>query len=92
MKYSKHKQLLLLFGFLIPTIWCGAHNIAINDGFSHINIKGSIVQGFPRENSIQASISGHVLAVVFLENLGQVAVEVTTANGDEYYGEFEVTD
>lgn len=125
MKYSKHKQLLLLFGFLIPTIWCGAHNIAINDGFSHINIKGSIVQGFPRENSIQATIDGHTLSVVFLENLGQVTVEVslasggevetqstptpngvniyiastgsyvvtfTLSNGDEYYGEFEVTD
>ena len=71
------------------------------------------------------SISDHVLSVMFSENLGQVAVEVSTAsgaqvdclsvltpnglqvyipnagnyivtftlsNGDEYYGEFTVTD
>ena len=78
-----------------------------------------------RSESILASIDGHVLSVVFTENLGQVAIDITTAagasvdynslntpngvnfyipftgsyvvtftlpNGDEYYGEFEVTD
>ena len=81
--------------------------------------------GSEKGSSIQASIDGHTLTVVFTENLGQVTVEVTTAsgapvdgtttitpnglqiyiplagdyivtftlpNGDEYYGEFTVTD
>ena len=83
------------------------------------------MQDLPRGSSIQASIYGHTLTVVFTENLGQVAVEIATAsgisiectsiqtpnglqffipnegdyivtftlpNGDEYYGEFTVTD
>ena len=78
-----------------------------------------------RSSSILVSIDGHVLSVVFTENLGQVNIDITTAagasvdynslntpngvnfyipftgsyvvtftlpNGDEYYGEFEVTD
>ena len=81
--------------------------------------------GSERGNSIIPTLNGHVLTVVFSENLGQVAVEVTTVsgapvdatstitpngiqfyiplagdyivtftlpNGDEYYGEFTVTD
>ena len=83
MQYSKLKQLLLLFWFLIPTIWCGAHNNAINDGSSHINIKESIVQGIPKGNSIQATIDGHILSVVFLEDLGQVTIDVSLVGGGE---------
>lgn len=97
----------------------------MNDGYSHIFIKESTVQGIPKGSSIQASINGHYLTVVFTENLGQVAIEVSTVsgisveftstptpngvqcyipntgdyivtftltNGDEYYGEFTVTD
>lgn len=78
-----------------------------------------------RSSSINPIINGHVLTVVFTENLGQVSVEVATStgasvqclsvltpnglqfyipnagnyivtftlsNGDEYYGEFTVTD
>ena len=81
--------------------------------------------GTNKSESILASIDGHVLSVVFTENLGEVAIDITTAtgvsvdynslttpngvnfyipntgsyvvtftlpNGDEYYGEFEVTD
>ena len=81
-----------MLGFLSPSLWCSAYVNQNTDHYSNINIKETQVQGAPKTNSIQASINGHVLAVVFLENLGQVAVEVTTANGDEYYGEFEVTD
>ena len=83
------------------------------------------MNGADRSSSISASINGHSLTMVFTENLGQVAVEVsfvgggevettslytpsgviiyipnsgsyivtfTLPNGDEYYGEFEVTD
>lgn len=78
-----------------------------------------------KSGSIVPSISDHVLSVMFSENLGQVAVEVSTASGaqidclsvltpnglqiyipnagnytvtftlsdgDEYYGEFTITD
>jgi len=95
------------------------------DGHSAIQLKESHVQGAPKGHTIQASIDGHYLTVVFTENLGEVTVEITTIsgatvdyvsmttpngyqyyiatpgdyivtftlpNGDEYYGEFTVTD
>lgn len=81
--------------------------------------------GLDKSSAIVPTINGHMLFVWFTENIGQVAVEVTTlsgavvqcistrtpdglqmyvpnagdyiitftlANGDEYYGEFTVTD
>ena len=81
--------------------------------------------GTDKSGSIASTIDGHNLTITFTENLGQVAVAVTTAsggtvevlqaitptgliiyiplagdyivtftlpNGDEYYGEFTVTD
>ncbi|MBR4469080.1 MAG: DUF3244 domain-containing protein [Bacteroidales bacterium] len=35
----------------------------------------------PKGYTIQASINGHYLTVVFTENLGQVDIEVTTSTG-----------
>ena len=88
-------------------------------------IESTSYGGLDRSNAIAPIINGHVLTVTFTENLGQVAVEVTTVsgspvdatstitpngimfyiplagdyivtftlpNGDEYYGEFTVTD
>ena len=88
-------------------------------------IQNSSHCGSEKGSTIQASIDGHYLTVVFTENIGQVTVELTTAsgatvdylsmqtpngyqyyiintgdyivnftlpNGDEYYGEFTVTD
>jgi hypothetical protein len=125
MRNKKFKQFILLLGLLLPAVWCSAAHINNIDGYSHIVIKATNVQGIPKGSSIQASINDHMLTVVFTENLGQVAVEVTTAmggaveclsittpnglqiyipntgdyiitftlpNGDEYYGEFTVTD
>ena len=121
----KHKKLSLMVGLLLLTLGCGAHCINLLDGPSVINIKVAHTQGIPKNTSIQASINGHWLSVVFLENLGQVNIEVTTIdnnevliestptpngvniyiaatgsfivtftlpNGDEYYGEFEISD
>ncbi|MBR0540395.1 MAG: DUF3244 domain-containing protein [Bacteroidales bacterium] len=95
------------------------------DDSTHIIVKESEVQGVPRGNTIEASINGHTLSIVFLQNIGHVTVEVETdtgtpvdsqslstpnsaqfyiaatgnyvftvtlSNGDEYYGEFTVTD
>lgn len=124
-KHVNLKHVALLLGLLLTAVWCGASEIGLKDGFSNINIKEGNVQDLPRGSSIQASIYGHTLTVVFTENLGQVAVEIATAsgisiectsiqtpnglqffipnegdyivtftlpNGDEYYGEFTVTD
>ena len=91
-----------------------------------LEVKEKILHGsFDKSGSIAPTLNGHVLTVVFCENLGQVSVEVSTAagasvqclsvltpngmqiyipnagnyivtftlsNGDEYYGEFTVTD
>ena len=84
----------------------------------------SSTSGLHKGNSIIPILNGHVLTVVFTENLGQVSVEVATlagasveslsvytpngvqvyipnagnyivtftfSDGDEYYGEFTVT-
>ena len=119
------KQLVLLLGLLLPAVWCGANSTNLMAGLSHILIIEGNTHNMPKGSSIQASIDGHTLTVVFTENLGQVAVEITTdsgslvetfwlhtpnglltnlpltgdyvitftlPNGDEYYGEFTVTD
>jgi hypothetical protein len=125
MRHTTFKQFVLLLGLLLPAVWCGANSTKSNDGYSHINVKEAGIQGMPKGSTIQASINGHTLTVVFTENLGEVAIEITTAtgalvenfwtvtpnglqtylslcgdyvitftlpNGDEYYGEFTVTD
>ena len=110
---------------IMPAAWCGASSNNYSEGTSHINVKKAHVQGVPKESSIPASIDGHVLSIVFTENLGQVNIDITTdsgatvnynsmntpngvnyyipntgsyivyftfSDGDQYYGEFEVTD
>ena len=124
---QKHRinHFLLLGVFLLSSIWSNAKIFNVIDGYSVIPIQEKKVESFPRGSSIQASIDGHVLSVVFTENLGHVQIEVTTStggtvdlmdiytpngynayisytgdyvvtftlsNGDEYYGEFTVTD
>jgi hypothetical protein len=124
-KKINFKQFVLLISLLLTTVWCMANGIQQMDGHSHINIKAGFVQGAPKSSTIQAAIDGHMLTVVFTENLGQVTIEITTTsgasveylwvhtpngiqtylplngdyiitftlpNGDEYYGEFTVTD
>ena len=125
MQNKSIKSLLLWLAMLMPITWCEATGLVCLDGYSNIVIKESDVHGMPKASSIQASIDGHVLTVVFLENLGQVSIEIsrvptgetqiqsthtpdgvefyifstgnfivtfTLPNGDEYYGEFSVTD
>ena len=62
--------------------------ISLFDGESVITIVESSVHEAPRTNSIQASINGHALSVVFTENLGTVHVEVTDTSG----GPVDLTD
>lgn len=121
----KNKRFILLLGFLLSAACCGAFGNNSFDGHGSITILELNVQGIPKGDAIVASIDGHALSVVFLENLGQVSIRITTSNGievdasryytpngvnfyisdigsyiitfslpngDEYYGEFEVTD
>ena len=73
--YKNLKHFILLFGLLLPIAWCGATTLILKDGYSAIQVKVAQVQSVPKGSSIQASINGHLLTVVFLENLGQVTVE-----------------
>ena len=77
----KTKQLILLIGILLSSVWCNANRVCSTDGHSAIQMKESHVQGAPKGNTIQASISGHYLTVVFTENLGEVAIELTSVTG-----------
>ena len=119
------KQIALLFGLMLQSVLCIGYNCFAFDNQSNIVIHVAQAQGEPKGDAIQATINGHVLSVVFTENLGQVAIDISTAagtsvdysslttpngvnfyipntgsyvvtftlpNGDEYYGEFEVTD
>ena len=81
MRISEIKRFVLMLGFLLPTLWGNALGTVSIDGFSHITIHGTTVQGNPRTNSILASINGHTLTVTFLENLGNVQIDITTATG-----------
>ena len=125
MQHTSFKQFVLLLGLLLPVAWCWANDSYATEGYDPIPVKETNVQGAPKGSTIHAAINGHLLMVTFTENLGQVAVEVTTAsgtpvdgtltitpngvqiyiplagdyivtftlpNGDEYYGEFTVTD
>ena len=124
---NKIKCIVLLFGIILPTAFGLANSeLAIEqDGGNAVVINKSDKTGPDKSSSISASIDGHYLTVIFTENLGQVAIDVSLVeggeiettttytpsgviiyipvngryivtfvlpNGDEYYGEFEVTD
>ena len=118
------KKAFIIFGILLPSFFCVANNSTQKENHPVV-IKASASVSSPKTSSIQATINGHYLTVVFLENLGTVYIEVTDTNGgtvamtdlytpngyianiyntgsyivtftltngDEYYGEFDVTD
>lgn len=81
MCHKKAKTISILFGLVISSVFCMAETLYYSDGYSHIDIKEAKVQHCPKGSSIDASINGHTLTVTFLENLGDVQVEITTATG-----------
>ena len=126
----KFKEMLLTLCLILSGTLCYTYGNAISgkekgEGFT-IDVKEIISYGgLDKSSTIIPTLNGHVLTVVFSENLGQVSVEVATAagasvqytsvltpnglqiyipnagnyivtftlsNGDEYYGEFTVTD
>ena len=114
----------------LSAAFCYAHGVARQENEKGKDIPIVVISrvnhgSSDKGNAIVPTLSEHVLTVVFTENLGQVAVEITTAtgttvdcvsvhtpnglqiyipntgdyiitftlpNGDEYYGEFTVTD
>jgi hypothetical protein len=126
----KLKEMILMLCFILSGALCYAHGEAKTENEKGKGIPIEVIEcvslsGSDRSNSINPTLDGHVLTVVFNENLGQVSVEVATSagasvqclsvltpnglqvyipnagnyivtftlsNGDEYYGEFTVTD
>ena len=114
---------IILIMCILGTISLGfANKLALKDG---LEIMASQTNYNDKSSSISATINGHVLSVVFTENLGQVAIAVTYADGgtvdtstiqtpsganiyiagtgsfvvrftlrdgDEYWGEFEISE
>lgn len=127
---SKTIKSVLLLCFILSGAISHAHGAARTEKENEEGVPISIILktqhgGTDKSGSIVSSIDGHYLTVVFTENLGQVAIEITTStggyvqvdscmtpnglqfyipntgdyivnftlpNGDEYYGEFTVTD
>ena len=126
---KKVTTLVLMLCLVLSGALCYASGVARTEnmkGEGAILIKQKAHHGgTDKSGSIVPSINGNALIVVFCENLGQVAVEVSTASGaqvdclsvltpnglqvyipnagnyivtftlsdgDEYYGEFIVTD
>ena len=77
---TKVKVLLMFLGLFLPTTWYGVYGTesVYSDGYSHIIIQQAQVQGIPKGDAIEATINGHVLSVVFTENLGQVSIELSS--------------
>ena len=127
---NKTKTLVLMLCFILSGALCYASGAAGTENEKGkgipIDVKKHVnVGGVDKSLSIIIALDDHVLTVSFSENLGQVAIEITTAtgalvdctslltpngiqyylpnvgdyivtftlsDGDEYYGEFTVTD
>ena len=127
---KKVTTMVLMLCLSLSAAFCYAHGVARQENEKGKDIPIVVISrvnhgSSDKGNAIVPTLSEHVLTVVFTENLGQVAMEVTTAsgapvdgtttitpngvqiyiplagdyivtftlpNGDEYYGEFTVTD
>ena len=82
MKLSlSHKTIIVLLAMTLTFVCPNLCALPGPGEASSIPVMQNSVQGAPKESSIQASINGHVLSVVFTENLGQVAIDISTAAG-----------
>ena len=79
--HIKFKQFSMLLLLVLTVAWGSATTIHSMDGYSAIQVKEAYVTGAPKGSTIQASIDGHTLTVVFSENIGEVAIEITTVSG-----------
>lgn len=80
---NKFKIILLLLGIILPTAF-GLANSGLTtekDGDGLIVINQNSTNGEDRSSSISASIDGHSLYVSFLQNIGQVTIEISNIFG-----------
>lgn len=83
----KLKEMILMLCFILSGALCYAHGEARmenkKEGDDLILVFKEIITygGLDKSNAITPTINGHVLTVVFNENLGQVSVEVATDAG-----------
>lgn len=127
---KKVTKLILMLCLVFSGALCYANGVAEMEEEKGkgipLEVKEKVIHGSSdKSGSIVPTLDGHVLTVVFNENLGQVSIEVSTisgasvqflsvltpnglqvyipnagnyivtftlSNGDEYYGEFTVTD
>jgi len=82
---SRLKQLLLLCCILLSAKLGYPSEVKNHeqndDGVSIIIIANIPFNGTDKSGSINASIEGHYLTLVFTQDLGQVAIEIATAAG-----------
>lgn len=99
----KPTTLILMFCFILTGTFCYANGMVgmkkEKDNVIPIIVKEKASYGgLDKSDAITTTINGHLLMVAFLENLGQVTVEITTAtdspvdfitmatpNGYQYY-------
>ena len=84
---KKVMRFVLMLCLALSGALCYAHGVAVTENKTG---KGPILTklkahygGTDKSESIVASIDGHTLSIVFLENLGQVVIEVSYASGGE---------
>ena len=73
---NKIKCIVLLLGIILSATINLANSRLTNDGVSPVVINKISNTGSDRSSSISVSINGHDLTVSFLENLGNVSVEI----------------
>jgi hypothetical protein len=82
---KKVTKLVLMFGLFLSGALCYAHGVARTekkgDSVPIQLIESSSMSSFDKSGSIVPTLNGHVLTVVFTENLGQVSIEIITASG-----------
>ena len=76
-------MIAFVFSETFNFIYCAAQTQIkkSEDGITIAIKEYSSASSSDKSNSIQATIDGHYLTVVFLENLGTVQIEVTDLNG-----------
>lgn len=84
---QKISTLVLMLCLTLSGAWCYAHGAARTenekgeDGTPIELIEAFFHIGADKSSAIVPVLYGHELSIVFLEDLGQVVVEVTTASG-----------
>lgn len=82
----KLKQMILMLCLVLSGALCYASGEARTEKEKGEGITIDVKEkasygGLDKSSTITPTLNGHVLTVVFSENLGQVAVEVSTASG-----------